>query len=138
MCQLIPTDCICDPTSEKSCVRTSRRKSRCRSARYGRFTGPSGYSRSPSPSGGGRLRGLGDRAVPAAGRDLEGGTAEEVALPVFDAEPVERRLLLVALDPLGDQRRVDAPADRGEARDDLALDRVLLQAAHERVRHLDV
>ena len=46
--------------------------------------------------------------------------------------------LLLALDPLGDDGRADAAADRGEARDDLALDRVGLEVAHERVGDLDV
>src|SRR5688572_2030560 len=71
-------------------------------------------------------------------RHLEGRTPEEISLPVLDAEREKRVFFLGPLDPFGDDHRVDASPDRGEARDDLALDRVVLETAHQRVGDLDV
>src|SRR5437762_11754712 len=83
---------------------------------------------SPTGRGGKRLRGSGGAVFPARG-DLEGWASEKVALAVLDVEVDERPVLFFPLDSLGDHGRVDAAPDRGEARDDLALDRVGFQLA---------
>src|SRR5213080_130353 len=72
------------------------------------------------------------------GGNLERRAAQEKPLAVVDLEFRERAELFVALDPFRDHLRLDAAADRGQARDDLALDGIGLEAADERVGDLDV
>src|ERR1700720_2655095 len=69
----------------------------------------------------------------ALGADLERGAPQEEPLSERDVQIDQGLALGLDLDALGDQGGADAVADRREARDDLPLDRVVVEVAHERV-----
>src|SRR3954469_24594644 len=62
--------------------------------------------------------------------DRERRPPQQIPLPELDPQFHERAALRLDFDALGDEGRADAAADRREAGDDLALDRVLVDAPH--------